>query len=244
MKNNNTFLFFRIVLFLFLPAIAFSQSFWSNSSVTAGFAVSSQDRRMFDFALAKEVLGREDSKWDYEYNLTWQKRIISINHFSISTGIGYSAYNTYFSRPFDYIYLSGIPTKQLRFIQKYTIHKLIFPISNKLHLSGDHNLFLKFDILPQAAFRKSVIDIERFTKRKFEWYSLSLYPGIGLNISSHLQVAAHCRLIHIQKLDEIIFNSILFHERNPEFLRKKYDDYNPFQLWFTVSYLLGKEENE
>jgi hypothetical protein len=245
MKNNNTSWFFRIVLFLFLPAISFSQGFWPNTSITGGFAVSAQDRRLFHFPGAEDLLRREDSILDYEYNLSLQMGIVKSSRFATSIGIGYSVYTSYFSRPFDHRYLSGSLTKEGRYIKRYTINKLILPISNKWLLGGDHNLFLKFDILPQAAFRKRVIDFaikdkKRFTKRQFEWQSLAIYPGIGLTISPRFEAAAHCRLIYIQKLDEVIFNSLLFYQRNPEFLRKEYDDHNPFQLWFTVSYLIGK----
>ncbi len=55
-----------------------------------------------------------------------------------------------------------------------------------------------------------------------------------------MQLAAHYRWEYIYKLDEVIFNHLLTNERHPAFLRKKYDDYNPFKVWITVSYALGQ----
>jgi len=228
--------------FLFTFNTTFAQNFWSNTSLTAGFAFSNQDRRLFEFPNQEEIIAAEDSKRDYEYNLSLQKSIIQSNLLQIDVGIGYNESKFTFSRPFDHgVFYKGLPTNELRFIKRYTINKLILPISNNFYLTKKQSIFLSLNIVPAIAFRKSA---KGFSKKEIKWdlelNSLELYPGLGVKLNKRMWVTAQYRWLYINKLDEVIFNYLLFYQRDPAFLRKKYDDYNPFKLWFTVSYALGE----
>ncbi len=229
------------VLLLAFPGESIAQSFWDDTSITAGIALASQDRRLFHFAGAEGVLSREDSNLDYEYNLSFQKGLIKTGRLRMNLGLGYSEFHTTFSRPFRHSELNGGLTRELRFIKRYTINKLFFILSGQWSFRKDHWLFFKFEVLPQVAFRKSATDLsfeKRVTKREWEFHGLELYPGIGAAVSPRLHIGAHYRLFYTQKLDGVIFNHLLFPQTDPEFLRKEYDDFNPFKLWFTVSYFL------
>ncbi|MEM8525001.1 MAG: hypothetical protein AAGG68_10175, partial [Bacteroidota bacterium] len=78
----------------------------------------------------------------------------------------------------------------------------------------------------------------QFVKWEFEPNSVALYPGIGVNISSRLRLGVYYRWKYIYRLDEVIFNELLFKNNNNPFLNKKYDTFNPTQIWMTVSYEL------
>ncbi len=236
-------IFFFLYFTVLLSTYSFCQKFLDHTFITAGVAVSEQDRRLFYFPGAEGVLQREDSKRDYEYNFSLQKNILRFSLFQMSAGLGYSEYTSTFSRPFAHAALNGGLTRELRFIKRYTINKLIFPISNHLFLAKKQSIFLSFNIVPAIAFRKSAKDLD-YKKRETKWdlalNSLALYPGLGVKLNPRMWVTAQYRWLYINKLDEVIFNQTLFYQRDPEFLRKKYDDYNPFKVWFTVSYALGE----
>ncbi len=232
---------FAFILFLFIFNTSFCQKFWDHTFLTSGFAFSDQDRRLFEFPNQEEIIAAEDSRYDYEYNLVLQKKIVMLGKFQTSVGLGFSTYNSTFSRPYEHSAINGGNDLFLRFIRRYTIDKLIFPISNTLFLNRKQSIFLEFNIIPALAFRKSVKRIsERHTKWELEVNSLELYPGLGVKLNKRMWVTAQYRWLYINKLDEVIFNQTLFYQRDPEFLRKKYDDYNPFKVWFTVSYALGE----
>jgi hypothetical protein len=236
-----TFLFFLFTLLF--PASSFCQKFLDNTFLTGGFALSNQDRRLFYFSGAEDIIKREDSKLDYEYSIFLQKEVFQFGAFQANLGIGYSEFNTTFSRPFSHSALDAAPTQELRYIKRYTINKLIFPISSKLFFNKKQNIFFSFKILPAIVIRKSAKDVS-FEKRETKWgfalNELELYPGLGVKISPRVWLTASYRLFYVYKIDEVIFNNLLFYQRDSEFLRKKYDDYNPFKLWFTVQYSLNK----
>lgn len=240
-KMKTLYIIFTLNFICLFHLSSFTQNFWNNTFIVNGISLSEQDRRLFDFPGAAGVLRREDSKLDNERNLSLQKSILKLSFFHTAIGVGYSEYNTTFSRPFDHSQINGGYTEELRYVKRYTINKLIVPISNNLFLTKDQSLFLKFDILPAIAFRKSVKDLtfeKRETKWELELHSLELYSGVGVKISPRMQLAAHYRWNYIYKLDKVIFNHLLFKGDTPDFIQKKYDTYNPFKLWVTVSYAL------
>ncbi len=237
-----TIVFFLYFILLF-PDSSFCQKFLNNTFLTGGFSFSNQDRRLFNFPGAAGVIEREDSKFDYEYNVFLQKRVLQFNNFQTSAGIGYSEFNSTFSRPFAHAALNGVFTKELRKIKKYTINKFILPVSSSFFLNEKQSIYLNFNILPAIAFKKSAKDLSfEKTETKWEWKfnAFELYPGIGVKVISRIWLTANYRLFYIYKIDEVIFNDLLFNEKDPEFLQKDYDTYNPFKLWFTVSYALGE----
>lgn len=218
----------------------YCQNFWNNTFLTGGIALSEQDRRLFEFPLQDIILEREDDKFDYEYNITLQKRVARLGRMETRAGIGYAAFTNTFSRPFDHSVINGGNDLFLRFLKRYTINKLVFPVSNNFYLTRNQAVFLNFNILSAISFRKTVKHhTARYTKWELELNSLELYPGLGVKLNPRMQLAAHYRWVYIYKLDEVIFNHLLFYERDPEFLQKEYDNYNPLKIWVTASYALG-----
>ena len=219
------------------------QGFLKNTFVTGGIALSGQDRRLFYFHHPEEFIEGEKSKVDYEYNLLLQKNIFTYKRFQANIGAGYSEHNSTFPRPFDFSVLGGGLTRELRVIKRYTINKLIMPVSGSIFLSSSKKISLNFTVVPAVSFRKSAKDVvkeKRETKWELEWNGLELYPGLGMRINKRMCLTANYRLYYIYKLDEVIFNHILFYQINPEFLNKKYDTYNPFKIWVTVGYRLNE----
>ena len=239
MKNRTILLLFCTTILL--HSWSFAQNFWNNTFLTGGISLSEQDRRLFDFPLKDLIIKNEDDKLDYEYNIVLQKTVVHLESLETYIGIGFSSSVNTFSRPFNHSAINGGNDQYLRFLKRYNINKLTFPISNTFSLNKKQSLFLNFNILPSISFRKSIkYPTARYTKWEVEFNSLELYPGIGVKLSSRMQLAAHYRWVYVYKLDEVIFNYLLFNQKDPEFLRKEYDTYNPVKVWVTVSYALGR----
>ena len=45
---------------------------------------------------------------------------------------------------------------------------------------------------------------------------------------------------YFSKIDDILFNYLLFDSPQDEFLQQKFDTHNPFKMWLTVGYKLKK----
>ena len=215
---------------------------WRNTAVTGGVAWSKQDRRLFNSPIAEKILVRNPEKLDYDLSLYLEKRIFEWRFIQTGAGIGYMQSNTLFGRPFAHSKLDGIFTEDLRFIDRYTINKLIFPISTKFYLG---KFYMHINALPAISFKKSVLDKrdtadKKYSKWQFALNSLEINPGLGFQITERWQASIHYRWLYIYKIDSIIFNYLLFDEPSPEFLQQKVDTHNPFKMWLTVGYRLKK----
>ena len=217
------------------------QSIWRNMSIVGGAALGGQDRRLFYFPPAERLLAREPKKLDYDLAFYLEKRVFRYKNLQMNAGIGYAESNTMFGRPFDHSTLNGGNTLELRYIKKYTINKLIFPVSNKVYVG---KLYLQIVVLPAISFKKSAVnngDVGiRVTKRQLAWNSLEINPGVCIEISHRLQLSVNCRLLYFNEIDKVKFNYLLFDEPYPDFLQQKVDTYNPFKMWLTVGYKLKK----
>ncbi len=228
--------------FTFLPGLA-SQNIWRNTALVGGAALGEQDRRLFYFPPAERLLDRNPKKLDYDLTLYLEKRVFKWRLIQLKAGIGYAESNTLFGRPFDHSFLDGVYTQELRYVTRYTVNKLILPISTSFH-SG--KFYLQITALPAIGFRKSVLDkggagSTRFTKWQFALNGLEINPGLGFQFSDRLHVAFSYRWLYFHEIDEIIFNSSLFYEHHDdEFSQNKTDTYNPFKMWLTVGYKLKK----
>jgi hypothetical protein len=115
-----------IFIFLFLSQnILTCQNIFKITEITLGYSILPQDRRLFNFPGKDVIIHQEDDRWDFEYSVTVTKNIFSNKKFNLSSGIGYSLFQTKFSRPFDHTYFSNILSKEIRYIGHYLIHNFI-----------------------------------------------------------------------------------------------------------------------
>ena len=218
------------------------QNFWHNMSIVGGIALGEQDRRLFYYPSAERVLARNPKKLDYGLTLYVEKKVLKWHALQIHAGIGYAESNTLFGRPFAHSKLDGVFSEELRHIDRYTINKLILPVSNELHFG---KFYLQINALPAISFRKSVLDKgdtgnNRFTKWQFALNSLEINPGLGFQFSDRIQMSISYRSIYLHEIDGIIFNTALLRDLNHEFLQQNIDKDNPFKMWLTVGYKLKK----
>ena len=230
-----------ILLSLLLGAASLShlagQNIWRNTTFVGGATLGEQDRRLFTYIFTEKLLAREPNKKDYGLSLYLEKQIIRYGPLQLDAGIGYAESNTLFGRPFSHIELNGPHTYEIRFIKRYTINKLILPISGKVYIG---KFYLQFSAIPAICFRKSAMNIyaeKRVTRWQFNWNSLELNPGLGFQFSDRVQAVVSYRWRYFNEVDKVKWFSLTFYGHyNDEFLQQKVDTYNPFKMWLTVGY--------
>jgi hypothetical protein len=229
---------------------SYAQSFWQNTYLSGGVALSLQDRRLFDYPGKNGLLEREKDFLDFNYNISIQTTIFSMSKFHSNIGMGYSLFTSTFSRPFSKSLINGGLSLEARFVGIYSIHKIVFPIYSQYILNKEKNIYINFNLIPAIEFNRTITDnnlpgnfpANRKTYTKFEWEfnSLSCNLGFGARASKRLNADMSFRLLHINRVDKITLNEALFMGNIPEQFQKKFEFYNPFQLMFSVNYILGK----
>lgn len=160
-----------------------AQNFWKDVTLSAGFAMSEQDRRLFQYSSRIQVLSAENQHLDYDIGLFLEKPIVKSHFFEIKTGLGYSRFISRFSRPFDHHALGGSDLF-LRALERYHIDKIIVPTSATIYFGKKRTIFVDSYAIPSIAFRKGLDDfrarqskegLDDFSRWKLEPYSLAFY---------------------------------------------------------------------
>ena len=240
MKKLNVLLFILIV-----PTIIFGQSFFKNIDITAGFALQTPDRRLFDWPSRKDILARDSTHFDVEYSLLLSKQFKLYKRLSLSAGLGYSLYKTNFRRPFYHSYFTNILSKELRFIDRYLIHYLNLTISPQYEIihKNDNIFYLNALMFAKFNFNKDVKDISfngwHHDKWQFEFNKFEVYLGLGYQYKRVGFNIAY-RIYNIQKIDPVIF-SLLGATRAyyTDFYDKGIEEKNYKKMMFSVSYRIG-----
>lgn len=197
----------------------------------------SQDRRSFSRSGTLNTWALEDNGFDYDLTLYVEKTMVKYRSWQIDGGLGYAESTTSLARNFNQNALGSL-TEDLKYIDTYTVSKLIFPISTKLYIKENGKLYVQISALPAIGFRKSVDHSRKSNQRLTKWElalnGLEINPGLGINWSNRVQVALHYRLFHFHEWDEVL----LISGRDTTFPMGGVDQYNPFKMWATVAYRL------
>jgi hypothetical protein len=236
-----------------LPIVCFSSLFFSyqkahsqklldNTRVYLGFSFQEQDRRLFEFPHAEEIVALEESKFDYETIVYVQKTLLKWWHFGLSTGLGYMRYQNKFTRPINHQYFTGDHTRPLIFINKYTTHKISIPTSLEFSFDKKERIFLSLTGWASFNFNKRLVSVKKYdNKLKLEFNGLELNPGLGFK-ASRLRFQINYRALNYYKIDKVILYRILFKDDVDPFLDKKYESTNWDKIWITVGYDLSKKK--
>ncbi len=226
----------------FSQQIVFGQSIFKNTEFTFGYGIQEQDRRLFEFPWQDDIIAKEDSKFDHQYDLILSERILNKNLFMISSGLGYSLFQSKFSRPFNQNYFTSLGTYEGRTIEKYSIHSLKFVNNFYLNfkLKNKNIIYFGAPIALNFAFNKSITGtVGNWNENKwiFELYNFEIYSSVGLKID-RFTINASYRMYNLQKIDPVIFNFILFRPSNqtPGFLTKKNETINWNKILLNVGY--------
>jgi len=231
-----------IVLFFSNQNILICQNIFKNTEITLGYSILPQDRRLFDFPGKDVIIHQEDSRWDFEYAAIITKNIFSNKKFNISSGIGYSLFQTKFSRPFDHTYFTNILSKELRYIGQYLIHNFIISASPEYVIlaSKNNSIYMNSPFLTRFAFNKNIENgfgnQWEHNKVKFEFNNFESYVGLGYR---HKRVGFNIayRIFNVQKIDRVIFPQNLYY--GTSIVREKYEINNINKLWVNLMYRIN-----
>lgn len=240
MKNAIITIFAACGLFL-VSTTSYSQNFFKNTFIAGNIALADQDRRLFDHPQTSNLLRLDYNHVDFTLGITMHKSIVMYRFMQITFGVGYMQFSSSFPRPFDHPQLTGIPTDEARIVKVYRVDQLVLPFSCNIYLNAKKSLFLNTVFRPAFTLSKSATD-RVFEKRAYKWHpefgGLEILPGLGAKFGQRWWVNINYRWYYKHRLDKVIFYSGLFRGAVPEFLKKKYDTYNPFQMQLTVGYLI------
>ncbi len=242
MKNFN-FLIVAGCLFLATNAVQ-SQEIIKNTVAHIGISFLEQDRRLFEYPNSDDIIENENTELDWEANIFMQREWLLSKRLGFNAGVGYSQYHSYFSRPYDKAALTGarIITLEGTYVGHYRIDRLSTPISINCYLTKKRTLFVNLLASSYFNLKKKMKDkvFDRKYKRwNFQFNGIEINPGLGFKLKK-LTFQCNYRWFNLVRLDRVIFDSSLFNYPNPPFLQKKYDDYNPTKISFTVGYSLSE----
>jgi hypothetical protein len=228
-----------------LQNIAYGQAFIKkNIKITTGISTQLQDRRLFDFPNSDEILAREKSTHDVEFLLMASKKFYPDSRLNFSLGIGYSMFNSRFSRPFDHRYISGGFTKELRHVQHYLTHSGIFSISPSINIVNrkNHLLFVDLPLFSKISFNKYIKDQRSGsdTWREGKWIAqfnnFETFVGMGYQYKK-IGIHYSYRLYNLQRIDKDVFLEGYY--TNPDYWENKYEELNIKKFWLTLSYQIN-----
>ena len=232
------------VLFFSNQNILICQNIFKNTEITLGYSILPQDRRLFDFPHRDVIIQQEDSRWDFEYSAIVTKNIFSNKKFNLSSGIGYSLFQTKFSRPFDHTYFTNILSKELRYIGQYLTHNFIISVSPEYVIlkSKNNSIYINTPLLTRFAFNKSIEDDFDFgdqwkhNKVKLEFNNFESYLGLGYR-HKRVGINISCQIFNFQKIDRVIFPYTLYY--GTSILEKNYEIKNLNKLWVNLTYRIN-----
>lgn len=233
-----------IVLYFSSQNILICQNIFKNTEITLGYSILPQDRRLFDFPLRDVIIQQENSRWDFEYSAIITKNIFSNKKFNLSAGIGYSLFQTKFSRPFDHTYFTNILSKELRYIGQYLIHNFIISASPEYLIlkSKNNSIYVNTPLLTRFSFNKVMGGISdsgnqwKHNKVKFEVNNFESYVGLGYG---HKRVGFNIayRIFNLQKIDRIMFPHNLYY--GTSIVEKNYEINNINKLLVNLIYKIN-----
>jgi hypothetical protein len=228
-----------ILLFTYLATLsATAQSKWPILRVYGGVALGAEDRRLFDYKFQDGLLD-EPHKLDRTFSVGVQAEVVSRRRIALSAGIGYTAQNTRFFRPYDasifppHEFILGFNTS------RYTISQLSLPITGVVYLDRQRHWGIQTNVVTNFGFKR------RFNHDHKAWdfsfKSLEIYPGLTYRINHRISVEASYRAYYLNQLDKYTICIALFPNNGnvPEKYRGGYERYNPNTMMFRVLYRLN-----
>lgn len=240
-----------IISFILLSVTSIrSQSFLEDLTLSASYAYESVDDRIVSVA--------DEGEKVYQWSVGVNKTIWETRRWEMVMGLGYSKRNIQYNREFYRCYFGlnsfgghcainnglGVPLKS------YNSHIIQLPVDFNFYPFGLSNLkgFITMKILNGVAINRHVTTLRRTaqeSKSIIEWEGLEVNPGVGIDIEG-VRVQVNYRLLHLRPYDPVFFatkkvEGIDFTNGDPPY-KGKLNTYNPFKLWLSMGYRLGRIE--
>ncbi len=150
-------------------------------------------------------------------------------------GLGLRYENASFIRPFDHSHFEKDEFRILRYHNKYEKVQLslsfsgFYEIADNWLISGKVNsntrLFRSID-------NENPAQLFPYREGDFDFENIDLMRGVNYRIGKVI-VGLHSRVVNFQKIDKVIFNSLIKDPRSDQ----KWEWYNPLRFDLTVGYI-------
>lgn len=154
-------------------------------------------------------------------------------------GFGYARETNTYLTPYNHCFDHPDQpcTKVLKYIDAYSIDLIQTSWTSKYFLSDRFSLNL--NVLPQFHFHKKVVGYGTTSDFIFGLYSIEVDPEIEFN-AGNIGIALGYRLFQFKTIDKVYLYGNNFLSRNPGYLDRNFDTYNPMKVTLSVCYALGR----
>ena len=226
------------VIFTLLILLTYTSKIISQKTeIELLFGYQKHDKRFYGH-LSVENAEREGN-WGTSYWGFHVNRNIQLDKFNMGIGLGYAREINTYSTPYDHCFdrPPNHPCNDaLTWIDKYSIDMVFVSITPKINLTK--NFDLNMSMFPQFYFYKKVNGF--VSDFNFGLYSIEFVPELEYNFRS-LNIGLGFRLFQFKTIDQVYLYGNEFITKNPGYLEKKFDTYNPTKLILAVGYRFGNK---
>jgi hypothetical protein len=224
-----------IVVFLFHRGYT-QDALTRNWLITSNLGIEKHDKRLFDYSEKDMLLEMQAESWGtYHWNVSINRKVGQVIRLSVFANIGVEHEIATFLRPFDHLYFEKDFYKILRNLNKY--EKVKIPLSFIAFYKIFHNTYVNAGISSYVLIYRKIDHTENnsdafpYTEFTMEPNNVELTAGLNRTFRRFL-FGLNTRLVNYQKIDKILFNSIIKDPRT----NKNWEFYNPLQFEFSIGY--------
>ncbi len=230
-------LFSTFVFLLCLQSVYCQTDSIGNWLVNVSFGIEAHDKRLFNYSEKELLLKMQPEFWGtYHCGFSLKRKFLQNSRVTSFIGLGIDYENATFLRPFDHSYFERDSFRILRNLDRY--NKVEVPISltvfyefanNWLILGAMSSNVLLYRLIDHTENNN---DVFPYSESTFEIDDIHLRIGINYQIDKWL-IGFNSRLFNYQKIDKIIFNSLI---KDPR-VDQKWEWSNPLRFDFTIGYM-------
>lgn len=224
-----------IWFFCFLVNCVVSQSI-PKWQITASWGIEKHDKRLFDYSEKESLLAKQPENWGtYNMGISLRKSISHSEPVSILFGVGIIYEKATFVRPFSQLYFGDLSeilltTNEYKTIQVPLSLSVIYHVGNFWFISGETASNLT--VYRSIDHTDNNSDVFPYTESSFDLDEV--YLGLGVNYRvKQFFIGINSRVLNYQKIDKIIFNSIVKDPRTDQ----KWEWNNPLRFDVTIGYM-------
>lgn len=209
----------------------------SNWLVNVNIGIEAHDKRLYNYSKKASLLEMQPDFWGtYHLGLNIQRKIFEKDRIYIFLGTGVAFEKATFNRPFNHFHFEKDSFYILRALDNY--NKVQSPLSVSTLCKLKERLFIRGDISSNFVLSRRIENSESdplvfpYKEKSLNFEGISMDLGV-VYVVKKIWIGLNSRIINYQKIDKIIFNSLI---RDPR-LGQKWEWNNPLQLEFIIGYM-------
>ncbi len=209
-----------------------------NTEVEFLFGYQKHDKRFFRVSGVNTEI---DENWGTTYlGININKNVFQSGKIKFDVGAGYGREINTFKTPYYHCFDNPDQpcSEVLAFIDRYSIDMLFVLFIPKINLGK--NLHLNMSMVPQFYFLKNVHGYGKTSDFDLGLYSIEFNPELEYSINK-INIGIGYRLFQLKAVDKVYLYKDDFLAKNPGYLEKSFDTYNPTKLILSVGYKIGSK---